>query len=116
MNDKHDIVRDRLLKATERAAQAKARTLLKAMRRAHSEKVQSRKAQARRHTELGEAVVSAGLGHWSTPELVGGLLEVHRRFNHSPTQRLVLKQAGEARLAQRGERDTAEAPGDGQPQ
>jgi hypothetical protein len=101
MNNEHDVVRDRLLKAAERAAQSKARTLLKSMRQAHREKAKSRKAQARRHAAYGEAVVIAGLGHWSMPELVGGLLEMHRRFNHSSTQRLVLKQAGEALLAQR---------------
>jgi hypothetical protein len=89
---------DQLYRAAQRAAQREAKSLLKALRRAHAEKANARRAQARRRTELGEAVLKAGCGDWQTMEVVGALMDAVQRYGHSPTQRLALRQRAEIAL------------------
>lgn len=88
----------RLYRAAQQAAQREAKSLLKALRRAHAEKAKARRARIRRTTELGEAVLAAGCAEWSVLEVHGALLEAVERFGHSPTQRLALRQRAEAAL------------------
>ena len=87
-----------LYRATQRAAQREAKSLLRALRRAHAEKEKARRRQARRRTELGEAVLKAGCGDWPALEVVGALLDAVQRYGHSPTQRLALRQRAEVFL------------------
>lgn len=89
---------EQLYRATQRAAQREAKSLLRALRRAHAEKKKVRRAQARRRTELGEAVLKAGCGDWPALEVVGALLDAAQRYGHSPTQRLALRQRAEMYL------------------
>ena len=93
----------RLYRAAQQAAQREAKSLLKALRRAHAEKQKARRRQVRRRTELGEVVLSAGCGDWPTLEVLGALLDAVQRHGHSPTQRLALKHRAEAHL-QRSEK------------
>lgn len=90
---------DQLYRAAQRAAQREAKSLLKALRRALAEKAKARRAQARRRTGLGEAVLKAGCGDWETLEVVGALMDAVQRYGHSPTQRLALRQRAEAALS-----------------
>lgn len=89
---------EQLYRATQRAAQREAKSLLRALRRAHAEKKKARRRQARRRTELGEAVLKAGCGDWPALEVVGALLDAVQRYGHSPTQRLALRQRAEMYL------------------
>lgn len=89
---------EQLYRAAQRAAQREARSLLRALRRAHAEKKKARRRQARRRTELGEAVLKAGCGDWPALEVVGALLDAAQRYGHSPTQRLALRQRAEVFL------------------
>lgn len=93
----------RLYRAAQQAAQREAKSLLKALRRAHAEKQKARRRQVRRRIELGEAVLSAGCGDWPTLEVLGALLDAVQRHGQSPTQRLALKHRAEAHL-QRGDK------------
>ncbi|MBN8741106.1 MAG: conjugal transfer protein TraD [Xanthomonadaceae bacterium] len=94
-----DLMHDQqLYRAAQRAAQREAKSLLKALRRAHAEKEKARRRQARRRTELGEAVLKAGCGDWPALEVVGALLDAVHRYGHSPTQRLALRQRAEVFL------------------
>jgi Conjugal transfer protein TraD len=95
----NDLIHDQqLYRAAQRAAQREAKSLLKALRRAHAEKAKARRVRIRRTTELGEAVLTAGCAEWSVLEVHGALLEAVERFGHSPTQRVALRQRAEAAL------------------
>lgn len=90
----HDHLRAKLDRATKRVVQLQAQQALVEMRRKTQEQAKSRREQARRRFELGEAVAAAGLADWSKAELTGLLLRAKDQFGESEVTRKMLEAHG----------------------
>ena len=60
-------------RASKRLAQAKARRMLQAMRRAHRAREKARRADFNRRLRLGQLVIDAGAGDWSDADILTSL-------------------------------------------
>jgi hypothetical protein len=107
---------ERIVNESRKLARDLAQELLRERRAATQIRQKKRRARMLRRLDLGAAVQSAGLGEWSTPELVGALLDAEERLGRSPTMRMAARQRGEQHLAvARGPPATPSLPAEDEP-
>lgn len=96
----------RIAAKTEQLGQLVARLHRFEQRAAMKERERQKRSDRQRRLELGAAVIRAGCGHWSVPELVGVLLDARDRVGGSSTQMLGMRKRGDAHLG----RQATDAP------
>ena len=101
----------RIVLATDRLAQKKARQLLKQMRDEHAERTRERHEYFRQRIVLGDVIMQCGLGDWAPQELRGMVLSVLDDSGSSPTVRLGFrKRAEQAEANARGPPHSMDSP------
>lgn len=88
-------VQAQLVRATQRAAQIRARKLLHEMRVSTREKNRERRNLLRRRLMLGDTVISTGLGDIEKSDLIGLLMDARVRYIESPTLRMAVRKRGQ---------------------
>lgn len=84
--------------AAQRLARQRAKHLLQESRDIIREREKARRALRRKRSDLGSAVIQAGVQDWSVDEVTGALLAAKQDAGDSPTMRLAwAKQARAAR-------------------
>lgn len=106
--DSADRLANQLLQTTQKLARIQARRLLREQRVAMKARMKERRSAMRRRLELGDVVIRAGFGEWSTMELLGLLLEARDHFPGTPETLTALRQRAERFLSQQGQLVRAE--------